>query len=193
MYKYLEIKDMQIYISLLLLTLNVPLRIGKCTPRGTCTPGWETLIYRKFASSWLQWRLRHSGSSRLIRVFEYDLHGTTLACLLCMFVPPPTSLIKVVNEEFFHLALSLLIYFRSTSDLSRSCCRWPESKNTVRSRGSLDFVRWRFTRAHPPEPELPSAIRYFLKYTSYQIEFFFEAMRKIMNLISNLWTFLIRE
>jgi len=36
---------MQIYISLLLLTLNVPLQIGKCTPRGTCTPGWEPLRY----------------------------------------------------------------------------------------------------------------------------------------------------
>jgi len=39
MYKVLEIKDMQIYISLLLLTLNVPLRTGKCTP------GWESLCY----------------------------------------------------------------------------------------------------------------------------------------------------
>jgi len=26
-----------------LLTSNVPLQIGKCTPRGTCTPGWESL------------------------------------------------------------------------------------------------------------------------------------------------------
>jgi len=24
-----------------LLTLNVPFQIGKCTPRDTCTPGWE--------------------------------------------------------------------------------------------------------------------------------------------------------
>jgi len=44
MYKYLEIKDMQMYIYLLLLALNVPLQIGKCTPRGTCTPGWEPLL-----------------------------------------------------------------------------------------------------------------------------------------------------
>jgi len=36
MYKYLEIKDMQIHVSLILLTLNVPLQIGKCTARGTC-------------------------------------------------------------------------------------------------------------------------------------------------------------
>jgi len=26
-----------------LLTLNVPLEIGKCTPMGTCTPVWEPL------------------------------------------------------------------------------------------------------------------------------------------------------
>jgi len=41
MYKYLEIKDIQIYIYLLLLTLNGPLQIGKCTLSGTSTPGWE--------------------------------------------------------------------------------------------------------------------------------------------------------
>jgi len=28
-----------------LLILNVPLQIGKCTLRGTCTPVWEPLIY----------------------------------------------------------------------------------------------------------------------------------------------------
>jgi len=28
-----------------LLTLNVPLQVGKCTPGGTCTPGWEPLYY----------------------------------------------------------------------------------------------------------------------------------------------------
>jgi len=33
------------YFYLLLLTLNVPLRIGKCTIRGTCTPCWEPLVY----------------------------------------------------------------------------------------------------------------------------------------------------
>jgi len=27
--------------SLLLLTLNVPLQLGKSTPRGTCTPVWQ--------------------------------------------------------------------------------------------------------------------------------------------------------
>jgi len=28
-----------------LLTLNVPLQIGKCIPRSACTPRWEHLIY----------------------------------------------------------------------------------------------------------------------------------------------------
>jgi len=35
MCKYLEINHMQIYFALLLMTLNVPLRTGKCTPGGT--------------------------------------------------------------------------------------------------------------------------------------------------------------
>ena len=36
---------MQIYFALLLKALNVPLRIGKCTPVGTGTPGWEPLLW----------------------------------------------------------------------------------------------------------------------------------------------------
>jgi len=35
---------MEIYFFLLLLTLNVPSRIGKCTPEDTCTPGWDPCI-----------------------------------------------------------------------------------------------------------------------------------------------------
>ena len=45
MCKYLEINYMQIYFALLLITFYVPLRIGKCTPGGICTPGWEPLYY----------------------------------------------------------------------------------------------------------------------------------------------------
>ena len=44
MSKYLEINYMQMYVARLLITLNVPFRIGKCTPGGTCTTGWEPLI-----------------------------------------------------------------------------------------------------------------------------------------------------
>ena len=39
-------------------------------------------------------------------------------------------------------------------------------------RRSLDFVRLRFTRVHPSEPELPYAIKYFLKHNSYRTECF---------------------
>jgi len=44
MYKYLKINN--ICFSLLMATSNVPLQIGNFTPRGrgTCTPGWETLV-----------------------------------------------------------------------------------------------------------------------------------------------------
>ena len=52
-----------------------------------------------------QWRFQHSGSTR---VFDYALYCRTRAC---MFVLPPTSLIKVVNSGSFHWALSF-IYFR---------------------------------------------------------------------------------
>ena len=36
----------------------------------------------------------------------------TRACMLCMFVLPPISLIKVVNSGSFHWALSVFIYYR---------------------------------------------------------------------------------
>jgi len=44
MCKYLRKNYMQIYFALLLITLNVPLRIGKCIPGDTCTPGWEPVL-----------------------------------------------------------------------------------------------------------------------------------------------------
>jgi len=37
-----------------------------------------------------RWLLRHTGSSGLAHVFDYDLYRRTQACLLCMFMPPPT-------------------------------------------------------------------------------------------------------
>jgi len=61
-----------------------------------------------------QWRHRHSGSAR---VFDYDLYCRTWACLLCTFVPPLTSLIKVVNSDSFNRALSVFIHFRFMSGL----------------------------------------------------------------------------
>jgi len=37
-----------------------------------------------------QYRLRHTGSSGLARVFDYDLYPKTQDCLLCIYVPSPT-------------------------------------------------------------------------------------------------------
>jgi len=56
-----------------------------------------------------QWRFQHSGSTR---AYDYALYCRTRACMLCMFVLPPTSLIKVVHSGSFHWALSVFIYFR---------------------------------------------------------------------------------
>jgi len=80
-----------------------------------------------------------------------------------IFVATHISLIMVVNLGSMRWALLLFKYFCSMSGLSHSCCRWPESKAIVHSKRSLDFVRSRFTRAHPLERELLSAIRH-LKY-----------------------------
>jgi len=48
--------------------------------------------------SWNKWWLRHSG---LVRVVDYDSYCRTSTCLLCIFVPPFTSLIKLVNAGSF--------------------------------------------------------------------------------------------
>jgi len=70
------------------------------------------------------------------------------------------SLIMVVNLGSMRWALLLFAYFRSMSGLSDSCCRWPESKTVVSSTRSPYFVHSRFTRSHPLQPELLSAISF---------------------------------
>ena len=55
-----------------------------------------------------QWRFQYSGSTR---AFDYALYCRTRACMLCMFVLPPTSLNKVGNSGSFLWALSVFIYF----------------------------------------------------------------------------------
>ena len=50
----------------------------------------------------VQWRFRHSGSSGLARVFDYDSYRRTHACLLCMFVTTPTvPLPKLLIRSLF--------------------------------------------------------------------------------------------
>jgi len=64
------------------------------------------------------WRLRHTSSSGLARVFDNDLYRRTGACMLCIFVPPPTAPLRaVVDSGSFLWALSLFIYFRSIPGL----------------------------------------------------------------------------
>jgi len=69
-----------------------------------------------------QWLLQHTG---LAQVFDYDSYRRTQACFLyCATTQGPTSL--VVNSGSFRWALSLFLYFRFMSSLSRLCCRWSE-------------------------------------------------------------------
>ena len=76
------------------------------TPARVC--GGKSLC-KKILIMCRQWRFQHSGSTW---AFDYALYCRTRACMLCMFVLPPTSLIKVVNSGSFHWALSVFIYFR---------------------------------------------------------------------------------
>ena len=116
-----------------------------------------------------QWRFQHSGSTR---AFDSALYCRTRACMLCMFVLPPTSLIKVVNSGYFHWALSVFIYFRFMLAFRVQFAGDVKKRNIVRNNGSLEYVRSRFTRAHPLEPELPSAIKYFFNLINIRLNVF---------------------
>ena len=100
----------------------------------------------------------HTGSSGLARFFDYDLYWGTRACLLCIFVPPPTvPLHYVVHSDSFLWAFTLFIYFRSMSGLSseanfhfgalsyfklgpfwKICDVWCHAKSTTRAR----YIHW---------------------------------------------------
>jgi len=132
-----------------------------------------------------QWQLRHPGSAW---VFDYDVYTgeRELVCFVCLFHHPRSHFTKLLTRPLFFWALSLFIYFRSMSGLSRSCCRWLEYNNIVRSRRSLDFVRSCFIRAHSLESELSYAAKNFLKHNSYRTEYFFEAMDLYRTGVANL-------
>jgi len=53
---------------------------------------------------------------------------------------------------FINWDLSLFIYFYSMSGLLCTCCWWPESKNIVRSRHSLNFTLLRLFCQNPSCP-----------------------------------------
>jgi len=129
-----------------------------------------------------QWRFQHSGStqpSTTLYIVESEL-----ACFACL-CQHPLSWLRL-------LTLALSIGPCQCSYIYVSC--WPSVFNLqvtwikkYRSNGSLEYLRSRFTRAHPLEPELPSIITYFFKVNSYHIEYFLEArgLHKTMDLNSN--------
>jgi len=116
-----------------------------------------------------QWRFQHSGSTR---AFDYALYCRTQACMLCMFVLPPTSLIKVVNSGSFHWTLSVFMYFRFMLAFRVQFAGDVNKKISFATTALSNTFAPLFTRAHPLDPELPSAIKYFFQFNSYQIECF---------------------
>jgi len=77
------------------------------------------------------------------------IYRRTRACLLCIFVPPPTvPLHLVVNSDSFLWTVSLFIYFRSVSVLSRSCCSFAGDLNKTIS-FVVGVLSTAFARAYP--------------------------------------------
>jgi len=107
-----------------------------------------------------KWRLRHTGSSGLARVFDYDLCRRKRVCLLCIFMPPlkvRSRFTKLLTRAIFIGACYCSYIFAPFAFMLE--VTW--IKNIVCSR-----------RAHTFEPELPYAIKYLLKHTSYRTECF---------------------
>ena len=130
-----------------------------------------------------QWRFQHSGSAR---AFDYALYCRTRACMLCMFVPPPTSLIKVVNSGFFHWVLSVLIYFRfmsafrvqSAGDVNKKISFVATVLSNTFARSLLGLIHW--------SPSCPLQLSIF-QFNSYQTECFFETMGLHRTMVPNLF------
>ena len=119
------------------------------------------------------WRLRHWGSSGLLRVFDYDSHCRTWACFTHLCLHPLHWLTLLTHV--FHWALSLFIYsrYRSAPFVFMLLVTWIKISFVVSvltisfARAVLGLIRL--------EPELPSAITHFLKYNLCQIESISEA------------------
>ena len=105
-----------------------------------------------------QWRFQHSGSTR---AFDYALYCRTRACMLCMFVLPPTSLMKAVNSDSFHWALSVFIYFRFmlafrvqfAGDVNKKISFATTALSNTFARSLLELIHW--------SPSCPLTIKYF--------------------------------
>jgi len=120
------------------------------------------------------WRLRHWGSSGLLRVFDHDSHCRTWACLLYTSVSPPTALINIVNSCFSLGLVTVHIFSLQVCPFAfMLLVTWIKISFVVSvltisfARAVLGLIRL--------EPELPSAITHFLKYNLCQIESISEA------------------
>ena len=115
-----------------------------------------------------QWRFQHSRSTR---AFDYALYCRTRACMLCMCVLPPTSLIKVVNSGSFHWASSLFIYFRFmlafrvqfAGDMNQKISFATTALSNTFARSLLGFIHW-----------CPSTIKYFFNLIHIRLNVFFK-------------------
>jgi len=90
----------------------------ECVDRYQCCVIFTLSVFQAVFLLFLavQRRLRHMGSARF---FDYHLHRITRACLLCIFVPPPTAPLHYVGKSgSFLWSFSLFIYFVSISGLS---------------------------------------------------------------------------
>ena len=106
--------------------------------------------------------------------------------------PEPSTTLYIVERELAYFAclcyhqlhwLRLLLWLFPLGIVSvhifsfhvgfpRAICRWRASKNVVRKNGALAYVRSLFTRAHPLESELPSAIKYIFNLINIRLNVF---------------------
>jgi len=85
-----------------------------------------------------------------------------------MFVLPPASLIKDVTSGSLHWALSVFIYFRFMLAFR------VQFAGDVNKKISTTALSNTFARAHPLEPELSSAIKYFSNLIHIRLNVFFK-------------------
>ena len=68
---------------------NTALLIGKCIPRGTCTPSWEPLHYSEFTCLWLSllsFKVRHEVIHRDIWLVWWTYETTGVADCLNFYI-----------------------------------------------------------------------------------------------------------
>jgi len=122
---------------LLLLTLNAPLQIAKCTPRGTCAPVWEPLCQRglQAAVTFLLINATVDSSERPVPVFRQ----CTLPAVFGFVLHKPESN-SIVVVHTFGKACVLLFRPENTKDAKRKRNR----RNTTMRKAATPKT-WVFT------------------------------------------------